>query len=265
VRNNGAWETPIGSQLAVEAPPFLSTMNDRRTPTLTPADLGTVLSVWAHPDDETYLSGGVMSMASDNGQRVVCVSATSGEEGGAATDGTDIGAVRRREFADAMALLGVRDHRFLGFVDGALDRLDIAQPVAAIVSLIEDVRPDTILTFGADGTTFHPDHIAVHRWVTTAWSRLGRPARLLYSAWGEEHLVEWMPFYEEWGIFMTDQRPEGIPHDELDLDLLLTDAALDRKVAALRAMASQTKDIIANVGIDMYRAETATERFIAAG
>jgi LmbE family N-acetylglucosaminyl deacetylase len=240
-------------------------MNDRRPTSLTPADLGTVLSVWAHPDDETYLSGGVMSMASDNGQQVVCVSATAGEQGGDADDGTDMGAVRRREFADAMALLGVRDHRFLGFLDGTLDQLDTAEPVEAIVSLIEDVRPDTILTFGADGTTFHPDHIAVHHWVTTAWARLGRPARLLYSAWGKEHLAEWMPFYDEWGIFMTDERPEGIPHDELDLDLFLTDAALDRKVAALQAMASQTGVIIANVGIDVYRAETATERFIAAG
>ena len=27
------------------------------------ADLGTVLGIWAHPDDETFLSGGLMAMA----------------------------------------------------------------------------------------------------------------------------------------------------------------------------------------------------------
>ena len=42
--------------------------------------------------------------------------------------------------------------------------------------LLDDVQPDTILTFGSDGITFHPDHIAVHRWVTTAWERT-RPSR----------------------------------------------------------------------------------------
>ena len=42
------------------------------------ADLGTVLGIWAHPDDETFLSGGLMAMAREAGQRVVCVTATLG-------------------------------------------------------------------------------------------------------------------------------------------------------------------------------------------
>ena len=37
--------------------------------------------------------------------------------------------------------------------------------------LLDEVRPDTILTFGADGMTFHPDHIAVHHWVTAGVAR----------------------------------------------------------------------------------------------
>ena len=44
-------------------------------------DLGTVLSVWAHPDDETYLCGGLMADAVRRGNRVVCVTATRGELG----------------------------------------------------------------------------------------------------------------------------------------------------------------------------------------
>src|SRR5687767_15747549 len=43
------------------------------------AGLGTVLGIWAHPDDEAYLSGGLMAMARDHGSRVVCVTATRGE------------------------------------------------------------------------------------------------------------------------------------------------------------------------------------------
>jgi len=48
--------------------------------TMLPA-LGTVLGVWAHPDDETYLSAGLMARSVEQGARVVCVTATRGEEG----------------------------------------------------------------------------------------------------------------------------------------------------------------------------------------
>ena len=147
------------------------------------AELGTILSVWAHPDDETYLAGGVMAAARDNGQRVVCVSATAGEHGTPDPETWPperLGRLRRWEAAAAMAVLGVDDHRFLGLPDGALDRHE-SRGRALVGQLIDDVRPDTILTFGGDGITFHPDHIAVHRWVTAAWERRGRPGRLLYA------------------------------------------------------------------------------------
>ena len=41
--------------------------------------LGTVLTVWAHPDDEAYLVGGLLALLTDAGQRAVCVTATRGE------------------------------------------------------------------------------------------------------------------------------------------------------------------------------------------
>ncbi len=44
-------------------------------------DLGTILGVWAHPDDEAYLSAGLMATAIAAGRRVVCVTATRGRGG----------------------------------------------------------------------------------------------------------------------------------------------------------------------------------------
>src|SRR3989337_772100 len=84
---------------------------------------GTILSIWAHPDDETYLAGGLMAAAADRGQRVVCVTATAGEHGTA--DAVTwppgwLGAVGRWELPAAMAGLGVAEHRLLGLPDGAL-------------------------------------------------------------------------------------------------------------------------------------------------
>ena len=78
------------------------------------AELGTILSIWAHPDDETYLAGGVMAAARDNGQRVVCVSLTAGELGTSEPERWPpdrLGRLRRWEAAAAMAVLGVDDHR----------------------------------------------------------------------------------------------------------------------------------------------------------
>ena len=61
-----------------------------------------------------------------------------------------------------MAVLGVTDHRVLGLPDGGLADLDPTEGVAlGRHGCIEETVPDTILTFGPDGMTFHPDHITV--------------------------------------------------------------------------------------------------------
>lgn len=71
------------------------------------------------------------------------------------------------------------EHRILGYPT-ALGEHDV-QGRALIGLLLDEIRPDTILTFGPDGRTFHPDHITVHRWVTDAWQQRGRRSRLLYA------------------------------------------------------------------------------------
>jgi LmbE family N-acetylglucosaminyl deacetylase len=45
------------------------------------SELGTILSVWPHPDDDAYLCPGAMAMATAAGSRVVCVTGTRGELG----------------------------------------------------------------------------------------------------------------------------------------------------------------------------------------
>src|SRR5262245_11536659 len=114
------------------------------------AGLGTILSLWAHPDDETYLAAGVMAAAIDGGHRVVCVSATAGEHGTPHPDvwpPDRLGRIRQWEAAAAMAVLGVTEHRFLGLPDGGLaDRDD--EGIEVVGRLLDELRPDTILTFG---------------------------------------------------------------------------------------------------------------------
>lgn len=246
-----------------------STASDTDTRLLTAAvaKLGTILSVWAHPDDETYLAGGIMALAAANHQRVVCVCATEGEHG---TDDPDawpparLGQVRRWEAAAAMAVLGVTDHRWLGYADGSLASLHPAGPVGRIEQVLAEVRPDTILTFGPDGATFHPDHQTVSDWVGRAWQGAGRPGRLLHAAMTDEHLRRWGDRYEEWGIYMTADRPVGVPVDRLALHIPLAGGILDQKVSALCAMHTQTAPAVAALGEADFRALNATESYVTA-
>jgi LmbE family N-acetylglucosaminyl deacetylase len=236
-------------------------------PATAAADLGTILSVWAHPDDETYLAGATMAAAADRGQRVVCVSASVGERGTsdpATWPPSRLGPVRRWEAAAAMAVLGVRDHRILGLPDGRLDDHGDLGP-ALVGDVIDEVRPDTILTFGPDGMTFHPDHVAVHRWTTEAWIRAGRRGRLLYAASPVDHLRRFRRLYEELGIYMTGERPVGVPAGDLALHCRAEGRALDRKLTALRAMTSQTSGLFAAVDPGLLEDQVAVEAFVAAG
>jgi LmbE family N-acetylglucosaminyl deacetylase len=231
----------------------------------TPAT-GSVLSIWAHPDDETYLAGGVMAAAVSRGERVVCVSMTAGERGtpDPVTWPPDrLGRVRRWEAAAAMAVLGVDEHRILGLPDGGLDDYD--EIGATLVgALLDELEPDMILTFGPDGITFHPDHVAVCRSVTAAWQERGCRERLLYATRTVDHVAAFAARYEEWGIYMSDERPVGVPAAELDLDLRLRGAELDRKLTALAAMSTQTGALTALVGHQTYAQLVAKESFIDA-
>jgi len=242
--------------------PAMSTTNTHHDA----AALGTILSVWAHPDDETYLAGGLMAAARDLGQRVVCATASAGEHGTSdplTWPPERLGEVRRWEAAAAMAVLGVDEHHVFGMPDGGLAGLARAG-TAWVGRLLDRVAPDTILTFGPDGTTHHPDHLAVHRWVTEAWQQRGCRGRLLWAATTSEHLARFGDLFEEWGVYMTDARPAGVPADEVDVHLRLDGRLLDRKLTALRAMATQTGGLAAAVDPATYAELVADEQFVDA-
>ena len=145
----------------------MDTFNDRNRWNQASAGLGTLLGVWAHPDDEAYLTAGLMAVARAGGNRVVVATATRGEAG---TDDPlawppDIlGRERAQETAESLAAVGVTEHRWLGHRDGTLHQVSAARGVAQVERLIAEIRPDTIVTFGPDGMTGHHDHRAVSDW-----------------------------------------------------------------------------------------------------
>src|SRR5713226_7106282 len=103
-------------------------------------DLGTVLGVWAHPDDETYLTAGLMAQSVRDGCRVVCVTATRGEEGSFDEERwppETMGAVREAELLRSLEVLGVREHIWLDYRDGTCAAVEPAEGIARVRAIME--------------------------------------------------------------------------------------------------------------------------------
>jgi LmbE family N-acetylglucosaminyl deacetylase len=226
-------------------------------------ELGTVLSIWAHPDDEAYLCGGIMAMAAAAGSRVVCVTASRGELG--VTDPTrwppeQLASIREAELAECLRILGVPEHRWLDYPDGGCAAVDLNTAAERIAKILREMAPDTILTFSPDGQTGHPDHIAVHRWTVEAVRRTGIGTLHVVAntqEWLDDHLAQWI----ELGAIVGD--PPVAWTGPLSIDVELTGQWLDRKYAALAAQASQTEALRAAVGEERYREVIRIERFAA--
>jgi LmbE family N-acetylglucosaminyl deacetylase len=232
---------------------------------MTIRELGTILGIWAHPDDEAYLSGALMAMARDAGSRVVCVTATRGEHGTGDPQRWPpdrLAAVRTTELARCLEILGVTEHHWLGYRDGDCPAVPRPDAVARLCELIDEVRPDTVVTFGPDGNTGHPDHRAVSGWATAAFDRAApRGARLLYSAVPDRWAQRWSAVNEKFDVFVPGF-PVTVPEDRLDLDLVLDPETADRKVRALAAQVTQTAGLIDALGIGEYTAWAADEAFV---
>jgi LmbE family N-acetylglucosaminyl deacetylase len=224
----------------------------------------TLLGIWAHPDDEAYLSAGLMAEARRRGDRVVVVTATAGEHG---TDDPDrwppdrLGRLRREELRASLARLDVHEHEFLGLPDGGcLDH----DGTGTMIRLIEDVRPDTIVTFGPEGMTGHPDHRAVSEWATTAWDASGRRSRLWYATLTPSFHAAWGELNDRIGLWAEVERPPCTEESFLARSVHLGEALLDQKVDALCAHASQTTPLQDLVGAETYREWWRTESFVDA-
>src|SRR4029077_16886755 len=89
------------------------------------SEMGTLLLVHAHPDDEAISTGGVMMKAADDGHRVVLVTATRGEAGeihnmDEAASRPRLGEIRTKELENASRILGVSRGEFLGYRDSGM-------------------------------------------------------------------------------------------------------------------------------------------------
>jgi mycothiol S-conjugate amidase len=154
-----------------------------------------LMTVHAHPDDESSKGAATCARYVADGHEVMVVTCTGGERGSVlnpAMDRPDVLAdmpeVRRAEMAKAVEILGVA-HRWLGFVDSGLPEGDpkpplpdgcfalgdLAEQAGTLVALIREFRPHVLVTYDENGGYPHPDHIRCHQVSVAAFDAAGDP------------------------------------------------------------------------------------------
>lgn len=217
---------------------------------------GTLLSVWAHPDDESYLAAGLMAWARRRGSRVVMVTATRGEGGSQDEErwpSATLGAVRERELLESLALLGVTEHIFLDLPDIGVDTPLPEEGAPWVREIMAEVRPDTVLTFGPDGMTGHAAHVSVSRWATEAFEALVLPgATLHYATATPDWAGYWVPRLEQFDLYGPGT-PPVTPREALSIDFPLPPDILELKMRALERHESQLTGLLTVFGRDGLR------------
>ena len=184
-----------------------------------PAPL-TLLSIHAHPDDESSKGAGTVAKYHAQGINTVLVCCTGGEEGDILNPAmdreevrADIASVRRAELDAAAAIIGYDEVVMLGYRDSgmpgseanarpeAFANAPLDEAVGRVVAAIRRTRPQVIVTYGPEqGGYLHPDHLRVHEVTDPAVERANDPtwypeagepwqvSKVYYSVWSKRRL-----------------------------------------------------------------------------
>lgn len=157
-----------------------------------------LLLIFAHPDDESFIAGGLARRVAGQGGTTTLITATRGDAGRVGAPPLcrreDLPAVREAELRRAAAILGIADLRLLDYRDKQVSDAPVDAMREALVRLIRRRRPHVVVTFDPNGMNGHPDHVAIGRFALDAaaaaadprWAAAGeaphRVPRLLWNA-----------------------------------------------------------------------------------
>ena len=201
-----------------------------------------------------------MAMAAAAGHRVVLISATSGECGevadGVLAPGESLGERRRKELAEAAAILGVARLEVLGYRDSGMIgtpenedpncfwQTPVDEAAAKLARILCEERPAAFTVYDDHGNYGHPDHIQVHR-VGVRAAEMAPVERVYEATMNRDHFRRLMSRAGELGLGdlgdlpdLEDMRDIGLP-EELLTTAVDVSAHLDAKRQAMAAHGSQ--------------------------
>jgi len=199
-----------------------------------------LLVSFAHPDDESVLTGGLIAGLRDRGIAVALAVATRGEAGKAGDPpictADELPHVREVELQQAAAALGLTDVTWLGYRDRELAAAPVDSVRRQLVSLLRARRPAVVVTFDPNGSNLHPDHVAISRFTSDAIAAAADPR--WFPEAGPPHQVVrllWSPPQRPWHLIRSPGFP-ALPGIDFVVDVSAYSAA---KAEALRAHRSQ--------------------------
>jgi mycothiol S-conjugate amidase len=180
-----------------------------------------LLTVHAHPDDESSKGAGTIARYHDEGAWSVLVCCTGGEAGDILNPAMDtpevrddIENVRRRELERAAEILGYDELVWLGYRDSGMPdtpenadprcfaRAELDDAVERLVKIIRRVKPHVVVTYPDEQSRYpHPDHLRVHEISDIAFDAAGDPERfpdagepwqplkLYYTTWSMQRII----------------------------------------------------------------------------
>jgi mycothiol S-conjugate amidase len=180
-----------------------------------------LLTVHAHPDDESSKGAPTVARYREEGILATLVCCTGGEAGDVLNPAmdteevrADLPGVRLRELDEAVRIIGYDRLELLGYHDSGMpDMPENARPdnfwnapldeaVERLVRIIRRDRPQVIVTYGDDQRNYaHPDHLKVHDITVPAFTAAGdpeqfpgagdpwQPSKLYYTVWSRRRML----------------------------------------------------------------------------
>lgn len=206
-------------------------------PTFEPLKPKVVLGIAAHPDDLDFGAAGTMAKFASEGAEVYYLILTDGSKGSEDPEMTaeKLTKIREAEQRDAVSVIGGKGVTFLGHPDGLLEvTMDLKKE---IVKEIRTRKPDVVVTMDPSvlyspnrGFINHPDHRAAGQATLDAVFPLAR-----------DHMS--FPDLFEQGFKPHKVKTVLLVNFETSNFYMDISDTFDKKIAALKAHASQIKDI----------------------
>lgn len=205
-----------------------------------------LLSVHAHPDDESSKGAATLAKYAQQGVDVLVVSCTGGERGDVLNPAVDampvssrdLAGLRRGEMARAQHILGIQ-HTWLGYEDSGLpDEGDPVPPMSfadipaeesaeALVRIVRRFQPHVMITYNEQGGYPHPDHIRCHEISMIAFEQAGIADS--YPEAGEPWQPQKLYYDEMFSVTRAQTIRDAVLEDDPNSPMLeMLDAMLER-------------------------------------
>lgn len=196
--------------------------------------MSTVLGVFAHPDDEAFGPAGTLAkLSKEHDVYTVCI--TNGEAGINSSDKKgSMADIRREELLEAGKILGVHETFFLDYKDGSLSNNLYHELASKIQNIVDDLKPEILLTYEPRGVSGHIDHVASSLITSFVFEKAQSVKELWYYCNSEavratvkSYFIYWPPGYKDSEISKT-----------VNIEMLW-----DTKIKAMNCHRSQMHDV----------------------